>query len=285
MLETQHYHLKKPEPDVDPADVQVINENMDKLDEVVGGHLGDKDRHTSADEKASWDSRANPNMLLNSNFKNAVNQRGVTSWTGSAYGIDRWRSWNGNADISLNGVVLSPNTLIDQALEFPQSYKGQPITLSAEIDGEIFTATGIDDLCFFENTKVRLDIVTTAKLYKARIWNKSAVPITVNWVKLEYGTIPTPFIPRLYAEELALCQRYYLDWNGAVYLCAGITGSALASVQFPATMRIAPTIAIISGENSDKISYGMSSSGIHLYNHADIVTLMVSKFTADAEIY
>lgn len=52
MLETQHYHLKKPEPDIDPADVQVINENMDKLDEVVGGHLEDKAVHTSAEEKA-----------------------------------------------------------------------------------------------------------------------------------------------------------------------------------------------------------------------------------------
>lgn len=31
----------------------------------------------------------------------------------------------------------------------------------------------------------------------------------LNWVKLELGSKATPFIPRPYGEELALCQRYY----------------------------------------------------------------------------
>lgn len=42
-------------------------------------------------------------------------------------------------------------------------------------------------------------------------WIKPTVDahVDIEWVKLEYGSQVTPFHPRLYAEELALCQRYY----------------------------------------------------------------------------
>ncbi|WP_252242053.1 hypothetical protein [Clostridium sp. ZBS18] len=38
--------------------------------------------------------------------------------------------------------------------------------------------------------------------------------ITIKYVKLEIGSVSTPFTPRPYAEELALCQRYYLSTDG-----------------------------------------------------------------------
>lgn len=42
-------------------------------------------------------------------------------------------------------------------------------------------------------------------------WVKPTVDtqIDIEWVKLELGSKATPFIPRLYGEELALCHRYY----------------------------------------------------------------------------
>lgn len=33
--------------------------------------------------------------------------------------------------------------------------------------------------------------------------------LELNYVKLELGSYATPFVPHLYGEELALCQRYY----------------------------------------------------------------------------
>ena len=33
----------------------------------------------------------------------------------------------------------------------------------------------------------------------------------VEWMKLEIGDHATPYVPRLYAEELELCRRYYRE--------------------------------------------------------------------------
>lgn len=67
-------------------------------------------------------------------------------------------------------------------------------------------------------------------------------------VKLEYGEIATPFVPRTYQEELALCQRYYYN---PIYLAKGYPYLAVLTtrtnggtfwIQFPVPMRIIPTL-------------------------------------------
>lgn len=37
--------------------------------------------------------------------------------------------------------------------------------------------------------------------------------VELDYVKLEFGDFATPFVPRLYAEELQLCRRYYQNFN------------------------------------------------------------------------
>jgi len=66
-------------------------------------------------------------------------------------------------------------------------------------------------------------------------------------VKLEEGSIATPLSPRTCAEELAMCQRYYLpvnNWCGVNFIYGwGI----IEEISTPATMRINPRV-IYSGD-------------------------------------
>ena len=68
-------------------------------------------------------------------------------------------------------------------------------------------------------------------------------------VQLNYGSAALPFVPRSYADELRLCQRYYLGGVGT--LCAGYVSGAVANIHIhtPVTMRTTPTPTIVTGDN------------------------------------
>lgn len=62
-------------------------------------------------------------------------------------------------------------------------------------------------------------------------------------VKLELGSVATPFVPRLYAEELALCKRYYEASNNDIYINAIKQHmSYFAEYKFDVEKRVSPTI-------------------------------------------
>jgi len=74
----------------------------------------------------------------------------------------------------------------------------------------------------------------------------------ITGVQFEVGKVATPFEHRSYAEELALCQRYYYQIGGASqggggfdYLAHGFadtTTRAIHLIQFPQQMRTAPSL-------------------------------------------
>jgi len=78
----------------------------------------------------------------------------------------------------------------------------------------------------------------------------------ISKVQLELGSVATDFEHRSFAQELALCQRYYyrpIDENNK-YLCLGFSDSSTmvsGFLQFPVTMRANPSI---------DASYGVSGS-------------------------
>lgn len=176
---------------------------------------------------------SNPNLLINGDFR--INQRGQTTYTGIVgYCVDRWGTYASNTvTVVDNGIEFSSSTTtyaqIYQYLEIAPSWaEGKIVTLSASINGEIYTVTGTmsTDMGLSMNLTVpnlgslTLRYGSSKSAYFVGIFNVYSVnpsgqTNTINWVKLELGSVATAFSPRPYAEELALCQRYYQRYNFA----------------------------------------------------------------------
>lgn len=178
---------------------------------------------------------SNPNLLINGDFR--VNQRGFSSVSGNAtsqYTVDRWKGNRAN-NITLNadGTITISNAysygqfLQELEADDVEKLKGKKITLTVQIaafsgttgnqkimirDG-VSTSSGvtITDVGTYSVTHTVNANATTLQL-RAYYNDNNAnadTSITIKSAKLEIGEISTPFSPRPYAEELALCQRYY----------------------------------------------------------------------------
>lgn len=157
------------------------------------------------------------NLLINSNFANPINQRGVTFpyATANTYFIDRWFV-NEYATVSKTSKGLkitsgsSGTGFIKQIIE--DNLTGQYVTLSTKVDGKVLQVTWEVKVNSSKNMKdgnVTLTISCDGTYTSINIASAVGTSIEVEWAKLEYGEASTPYAPRLYAEELQLCKRYY----------------------------------------------------------------------------
>ena len=191
------------------------------------------------------DRPVNNNILINSNFANPVNQRGVTAdtWVESSYGIDRWKTYNATIESITNGLTLRPSEItasnpvggVYQRFEH-NGYLSERVTVSAKINGKIYVHTTANPLSAGENSKVFLDdgvflsvngTTISSGYAEICVYFKEIRSYTIEWVKAEYGDVATPYVPRLYAEELQLCKRYYQKINCTDSTLYTISGSAL----------------------------------------------------------
>ena len=166
------------------------------------------------------------NLLDNWYFPNPVNQRGLTTYTSTGYGIDRW---------VVNGITLSGGDIeataagsfmlqrLDNTLK--SELAGKTITFSALtsvglVSGSaVYQETAAGNIVFFADTDIQLYIDTVGEIAIYFI-TTAKKPIAV---KLELGSVQTlahnigtdanpnwvlndP--PPNFAEELAKCQRY-----------------------------------------------------------------------------
>lgn len=185
---------------------------------------------------------SNPNLLINGDFQ--VWQRGTHFENVGAgqYQADRWQvlTTDGNylatVDKVVEGLKISQDTtggagcVIQYRFEDTDLKRidGKVCTLSKSINGAIETT----------------QITPTSNMIEIGVGSN----VTVNWVKLELGDKATPFSPRPYAEELAMCQRYYLRYgSGKSYLhyfnyVWENAGLAVGNIYLPVTPRQMPTI-------------------------------------------
>ena len=87
----------------------------------------------------------------------------------------------------------------------------------------------------------------------------TAWELNITGVQLEAGTVATPFEHRSYGDELARCQRYYCKLQGGgTNVVYGIgwnraNDHTRTLIQFPKTMRTAPTALETTGTASDYV--------------------------------
>lgn len=93
--------------------------------------------------------------------------------------------------------------------------------------------------------------------------------IDITEAKLEVGSVTTPFSPRTYPEELAMCQRYYqkfTQYEMGIVIC-GSTTDAISRITYPVKLRARPSIiqgisrvAFIGGAANNSAVYNVYSS-------------------------
>lgn len=153
---------------------------------------------------------SNPNLLINGDFQ--VWQRGESfTFIGKeeyVYTADRWCVYGATGqsikvDKVAGGLQISGTKQIIQRFEKPLK-TGIYYMLSAKINGAIrsLLITGSN---YTSNDFLRYQ--------KAGAYEEIDVFIsgttTIEYVKLEVGALQTKFSPRLMADEMAMCLRYY----------------------------------------------------------------------------
>ena len=252
----------------------------DIIEEWMNGHI-------------KW---TNPNLMDNPWFTsgNVVNQRRFTSIEGTSTGyviMDRWKGTYGQDGyiISLGAAGYSqrPTTAgtyaaFEQILESPllTYVNGKTITASIMladntiISGSITRANGTKQYFHNASTEGALLQITMESSNAFRIASYG-VGHTIKAVKLEMGPYSTLAndAPPNYAEELAKCQRYAVEFN-ITRENFGIIGWALATSATSATA-ILPLTANMRASSNRTITF----SGIQLYDVSSTSTKYPSDMT------
>ena len=187
----------------DPVDYNEINDNYNKIDNGV---------------KTALKGRAAHNLLDNSDFRNPVNQRGQSSYTGSKYGIDRWRTWNDSATITItsNGIKGDGTeaSVLYQSIEPNKVVVGKSYTVAAGYsDGSVSFKSGVisadTNMGIWTSTEQVFFAYNDGKPF-VKLWHATK---TIAWVAIYEGaytaeTLPQ-YIPKGYAAELAECQQRF----------------------------------------------------------------------------
>lgn len=215
---------------------------------------------------------SNPNLLINSNF--AINQRGQASYTTTGSKkptVDRVVTNRSVITpqtpygIMINAASGQNNPYIQQTIENANTLVGEYLTLSANVDGVVYTQTTTtvpsanSTTAYYNqnftwgsytfNLQLTKYTVTTGDVLQVTLTLANPNNTIIKWWKLEVGQKATTYIPPLLAEELPKCQRYYqvlgkagTQSNYGVGYCYNSTTIWLAIPEIIQKMRVNPTI-------------------------------------------
>lgn len=266
-------------------------------------------------------SGSNPNLLINSDFR--INQRGEDTYT-TGFTVDRWRILETCTVSPLtNGGINILTTNSANALFYRMEVadfeviRGKTCTISMKctniIMGKVDVQIGDNSINWLtENASQGLN---TSGIFKMTfnvpenatattriiIHTTGATNANVEWVKLEIGSVATEFTPKPYAEELSMCQRYYINAHiQSLSYATYSTTVAYPELALPATMRTIPTIIVktypnnrgqgLSIKTTSITAVSLRANGVMLSITGDFVTnqpyvLTDGEVELDAEIY
>ena len=155
------------------------------------------------------------------------------------------------------------NTTVISVISYDDGKKGQANTISTSWQRVVFSLSNVT-----ANGKLYFTCLRTGGV-------KAGDVLYLTGIKLEAGGQATPFVPRPYAEEMALCQRYYQthelsfppikeNTNAAIY--------AMPRFNFPTPMRVAPTAKYVDRSGNSGLTYYST--------HSNAPNISPSSFTA-----
>ncbi len=220
---------------------------------------------TTAETANTAKNVSNPNLLLNGDFK--INQRGQTSYvcTKNEYTVDRWLGASGLTVTKNSNSITLTNTNTSSTIIFQQkleesflSFAGKTLCLSATVGGTLYYATAtlptsapssatmLISKQISDGVTLQLAYLSTSVL-SVQISLSAEKTLSLTNIKLEIGSSPTTFCPRLYAEELIMCQRYFKKYSGlnnaTVGQCSARHAGALNFIINTGKFRTTPTMS------------------------------------------
>lgn len=237
--------------------------------------------------KSLW--QANQNLIINPNFLDPVNQKGLTSWTASGQFVD---GWNGTlvtgttVELTESGLKItnegSGTAYLRQKFEYPLPAGTYALSAKANsITGTITMYVGYEDGTFSATYAVYegvrgVSITASKPITRVQLNIPAGGIVTLERIKLEYGSIQTlahqddngdwvlndP--PPDKTLELSKCFRYFLPLETVRIRASRITTNNINYfIPTPVPMRAAPAII-----NSDYIKVcslaGIIQSGFTL---------------------
>ena len=226
------------------------------------------------------------NFLINPDFR--INQRGASHFfasdTNKTYTVDRWcLQYAGGAslDVSDDYIAVSGGNLL-QYIEDYKKLSNKTVTLSVQWKGLLLGALRVAFVYWNNGTytllnssnmqvtgdevrKLRTDSITftipdlsnstaaAIRFYKDDLSNGG---YAIYWVKLEEGSVATPFISPDQGIELLKCQRFYVNFNDTNISYPGYllnSTTARAIITLPVAMRGRPTITLNSGISAVRV--------------------------------
>lgn len=198
------------------------------------------------------------NLLDNSNFRNPVNQRGATSYSGIyTYSIDRWVTWLDSSSpatvtVDAGGITPYPGMVI-QRIESKYIDSSKTYTFAAMtrdgllvLSGKITTSTDYGSTN--ANNGIYFNYYADDDVYQFVLAGLTSASKFV-WAALYEGEYTAdnlpPYVPKGYTAELAECQRYYYESSPTYYGFTGSSGNiAYIYIELPQIMRITPSFEI-----------------------------------------
>ena len=290
------------EPTIAGDDLSEFNVYTSTLSKLVGAvnkiESGDIVANTAKNAVAAQNV-SNPNILINGDFR--INQRDKKTYTEhNKYTVDRWNLNYGSLTVNDDGSIThtASNSWqgIRQYIEFPSRLAGKTVTFSMKSNSSGIRLVQLSYLkkgntvtdkiaskqendisaeILTFSAKIPTDITDEDKLFILLYTPQANQSITYYWTKLEVGSTPTEFVPRLYGEELALCKRYYQVINAreisgnVAGSNSGTTALAYVAIKYDVEMRIVgtrtqPNIFTISCQTPTGTStYTQSKTGLY----------------------
>ena len=193
------------------------------------------------------------NLLDNSDFRNPINQRGQSSYTGVGYTIDRWRTWDENAAVTLHaGEGITLEKILYQYFEPGKLHTGGIYTVAICLgDGTVRCASGALSTTgigyFVGDVLALLQKEESGAVFMAI---QAAGGETVRWAAVYEGgysasSLPV-YLPKGYVQELMTCKRFYAKYGDEGQYNYAYTNGYIAGFLFAIPMRVAPTIVNVS---------------------------------------